>query len=82
MIKDSKVEEIKVLIEELNSASEAYYKYDRGGDGGGGCAHDDSQAVGLGGVDGAIDVGEVEDAAKIGRASLGKECRSRWSPYH
>ena len=29
MIKDSKVEEIKVLIEELNSASEAYYKYDR-----------------------------------------------------
>ena len=20
--------------------------------------------------------------AKIGRASLGKECRSRWSPYH
>ena len=19
---------------------------------------------------------------KIGRASLGKECRSRWSPYH
>ena len=21
-------------------------------------------------------------AAKIGRASVGKECRSRWSPYH
>ena len=21
-------------------------------------------------------------AAKIGRASCGKECRSRWSPYH
>ena len=20
--------------------------------------------------------------AKIGRASVGKECRSRWSPYH
>ena len=23
-----------------------------------------------------------KDAKKIGRASVGKECRSRWSPYH
>src|SRR5574340_1541105 len=24
----------------------------------------------------------VRDALEIGRASVGKECRSRWSPYH
>ena len=23
-----------------------------------------------------------KDGFKIGRASVGKECRSRWSPYH
>ena len=26
--------------------------------------------------------GERRRTAKIGRASVGKECRSRWSPYH
>ena len=24
----------------------------------------------------------LKETFKIGRASLGKECRSRWSPYH
>ena len=24
----------------------------------------------------------VDEALQIGRASVGKECRSRWSPYH
>ena len=24
----------------------------------------------------------LEISAEIGRASVGKECRSRWSPYH
>ena len=28
------------------------------------------------------DVAGVEEAKEIGRASVGKECRSRWSPYH
>ena len=23
-----------------------------------------------------------KDGEKVGRASVGKECRSRWSPYH
>ena len=56
MIKDSKVEEIKVLIEELNSASEAYYKYDR----------------------------EIMSnfLLRSEERRVGKECRSRWSPYH
>ena len=27
-------------------------------------------------------LGQTIIAAKIGRASVGKECRSRWSPYH
>ena len=35
---------------------------------------------GLTGADGPD--GLVDDPSKIGRASLGKECRSRWSPYH
>ena len=25
---------------------------------------------------------QQENSSKIGRASVGKECRSRWSPYH
>ena len=25
---------------------------------------------------------KLSEDAKIGRASCGKECRSRWSPYH
>ena len=29
-----------------------------------------------------LDGGIVGIAIKIGRASVGKECRSRWSPYH
>src|SRR5690348_13496689 len=28
------------------------------------------------------DVGPGDLVFKIGRASVGKECRSRWSPYH
>ena len=27
-------------------------------------------------------VESIWDAAKIGRGRVGKECRSRWSPYH
>src|SRR3712207_9406141 len=27
-------------------------------------------------------IGEVVAPLEIGRASVGKECRSRWSPYH
>ena len=31
---------------------------------------------------GIQDPGGVVNSAEIGRASVGKECRSRWSPYH
>ena len=33
-------------------------------------------------LEGMLDMYENGNVQEIGRASLGKECRSRWSPYH
>ena len=38
--------------------------------------------VGNGGCDGCIDITKADNAGRSEERRVGKECRSRWSPYH